>query len=766
MASKINICCGPIVGLITSNSVNILLEFDDDIKGVRCIFINRSNPNLSKISEAKPSGLPTFEVPINDDKLDFKKGISKVVRYIIDLPENSKIEFKVIDTRIANLEYGTARFHTFSSSPLNFSTICVSNECGQNNELLKNLHDRIVKEDGDSVDLLLHLGGQVDLCEIINNLLQSQEVINSMNRMNHDQLTNFLKEEFRKCYRRNFTSEYMRKLLSICQNLMIWNEKDSLIGYNQTHWKSKIKVQVDLVRCAHSIYCEYQRQLWDPVYIKNPQKLREHHAHKWGKYGLFIFDTKGNLYSGNEMISGSQITHLKKFVENPSDMEILIFVSDMPFVSDIPVECLKKAMNGEESLINTWPCRESSYYLIYRFLEKWQRDNKNKKVLLISGNSPNHMYGSNTEITNKMGNFTMSQISVGSNMANAQPNISGLPIKLRYKKWEIIQTPILDDNYGSVSLFIKDGLNNLSTEIVTLSGKHKMVSSSTQLEDLSMVPSYPNQLIEESIALAKLNERIKTSAEISDDFIKINDILRPMIVDVQDDEIPTTESGIGIAQQLLGESMTESEMPKIIQKQLKGPIKQEPVKREPVKREPVKQEPVKQEPVKQEPVKQEPVKQEPVKREPVKQEPVKREPVKQEPVKQEPVKQQQKVNNKIKIPPNLTPSSPQDSELIKEPSTIDKEYYDKLLNYLSENFSTENKKMKFIKDNNEDDENDDDNIEDEEEEILKNAIDNILNKMDDRNQISSENNNVKIISDKGSDISVKSKERKSKYYLA
>jgi hypothetical protein len=443
---------GPIIGLVSSNSANILLEFDEDIINLQCVMINLSNQQVCYISTS-------------NGKLNFRKNIPKVITFI-DLPSNTLLEFKITDVRIKNSI--SAKIRTFSINPDEFNVVCI-----KYNDI--NLW-RHIAEQNNRIDLLLHLGSQVDLYECVHTLLQDEIKINIINTI--DDAHNYIKEIFRSCYRTNWSRQYIREIMASCQNLMIWDEHDSLIRFNKTiahpsqsiqltqpegndniskgndnifnmnEWNSKIKKNIDLVKCAYEVYCEYQKQLWQPLSEIKTLKFREHHYHKWGKFGVFMIDTIGNLHTSKELLSRTQIRDLQKFRNSP-ELNFFIFASPESFINNMPCD--------NDIVLNTWPSHDKKYYIVFKYLEKWQKQNQDKKIILLSGN-----YGANTTITNTHHGHMMNMISVGyyDNKVMSPKKI------IKYKKWIIQQHLFLENSYSSIVLHTKDNVPIIDAKLI------------------------------------------------------------------------------------------------------------------------------------------------------------------------------------------------------------------------------------------------------------------------------------------------------------
>jgi hypothetical protein len=451
-----NVICGPIVGLVTCNSANILLEFDKDISNLECSLIDQSTKGLEfKIS--------------NNNNLTFTAYEPKVLKF--ELPEkndNNNYMFVIRDMRVKNNSMHNACFHTFGKNCKKFDVVTVScNQVSQVNNwdnpsenLWINI-DAKMKNNYEMVDLVLHLGGQVDLHGRLNKLLADSDFVTKANQLTSEQLTTALTMEFCEVIRSTFCKKYINNILSSAQNLMMWNSCESLEDYNMNKFNKAIKVNVNLLEIAKNVYRKYQRALWDTEFKDTDS---QYSCHKWGKYGLFIFDIKRKSNDeSTRSLSREQIVDIKKFSEDPK-LQILMFGSNIPIISDLPEECLKQAKTDPTNL-NRWPCREKAFKMIFRYLEKVQSE-LNKTPIILTGNCENTSFAGKSIIVNNLTGTSITQLCTGPIVGNASKNIG--KYMLSYKNnWNIVHTSTNNNNYAALSISVRNGNNNISSNIVT-----------------------------------------------------------------------------------------------------------------------------------------------------------------------------------------------------------------------------------------------------------------------------------------------------------
>lgn len=459
---KIHIITGPILGKITHDSVNILLEINQDIADLECTLIN-----ISDLSH-----------PSSRVILEFVKCRPGVYTFT-GLKPNTSYRFVVTDKRITDEERikNEARITTFSEKPNKFDVIVVSGNELKNikdwlnseENMWKHLYERFAIER--QYHCIVHLGNQVNLRNCVEYLLKNQKLLMNIKK---EEVHDYIKEIFRVTYRTNWSKKYVKQVMGMTQNLMIWGSGDSLlychqkdntlsiVDYCTNEIKKNVGVEVNMYKIAHEVYCEYQRQLWDNSNVIHP---REFHYHQWGKYGLFFFDMKGNRlknYGGSSSVSllgNTQVKALKEFLNCP-DLEIPIICSDHPFVE------ILDDFDDDGSGTTAWPSHEKDIYNIYRFLERWQITNKvGKKIILLSGSMEN---GGAKIIINNQKDMSKQivQMSCGP-IADKVSQLSAKTTDIVYRKWNIKHIGIAKSNYGKINMSIHDGRNVIVAEIVT-----------------------------------------------------------------------------------------------------------------------------------------------------------------------------------------------------------------------------------------------------------------------------------------------------------
>lgn len=481
------ISVGPVVGLVTHNSANILLETNFDIRNMRCILVNNSEIRRS-----------VFELPTSNHIMTFRANVPKLIT-LTNLPECSSLEFLIVDQRVSNRDKSSASFHTFKKCPKSFNLICLS-ETGHSDgqSLLRTVSEKVSSS---HIDLVLHSGGQINLKNIINDFLNNAESVRLANQLSPESCTAYIEELFRDCYRKCWNNEDMKVILSSCQNIMMWNASDSLIDYDQSKWKSLVRHNICLMKCARKVYCEYQCLTYNKSYCN------------WGRYGLFLFDSHNQCYK-------KQFEDLESFLSSESD--ILILSSNYPFV-----DVLNKQMEA-------WPCKYKILYLMFRYIERWQRMNKNKKVVLLSGCDSNTKCGMKTNIDNLGYNTTTSQITFGPLSQSTAINNDMQDYDMKYKRYNISQKILPENNFGVIKFFVHDGKHSVGIETVTKEKPYQQVDYTIpNVSGIEKDVEPEADIDRDSIDLVKLNPT-KTIIEVDEVPAKITDTESSNILNVKE----------------------------------------------------------------------------------------------------------------------------------------------------------------------------------------------------------------------------------------
>eukprot|EP00928_Gymnodinium_smaydae_P029647 TRINITY_DN22271_c0_g1_i1.p1 TRINITY_DN22271_c0_g1~~TRINITY_DN22271_c0_g1_i1.p1 ORF type:complete len:600 (-),score=42.08 TRINITY_DN22271_c0_g1_i1:196-1995(-) len=350
------ITCGPVIGTVTQDSANVLLEVDEDCM-MTCV--------------ATPSGGGKEVV----DKRMFKKNLPGVFRlqnllpgtpYTVTFsplapPQKLEIMHRGCSFRTMPLAEQTRRLRVIALS-------CdYPDRLGRGNE---NPWDGVAKicAEGEC-DVMLHLGDQVytkarnattAAMRVMKSLnLSAADVSANLREKMHNRASHYLQES----YRATWAGTSVAKAMANTSHLMIWSDND--VSNDFTVLRNSDGTQYylkDYLQVAMGVYRMYQRQLWDPsCYDGTEQDLlrcrtlgyekdevQEWHFHQYGPFGIFMIDMRGNRINPNgeikdgPIMSEAQRKALQDAFATPG-LRCMLIGAEIPFVGDPPDEIKEKA---------------------------------------------------------------------------------------------------------------------------------------------------------------------------------------------------------------------------------------------------------------------------------------------------------------------------------------------------------------------------------------------------------------------------------------
>ncbi|CAM9574609.1 unnamed protein product, partial [Choristocarpus tenellus] len=161
-----------------------------------------------------------------------------------------------------------------------------------------------LKEPWHGLEVILHVGGQVDLtsafetCGTFLSEVEDKRRQGKVSPAAEAQAMIAVKERFREEYRKIWNQPSTRQVLSSCQHLMMWGQSEACNGYSRKGALEKFGlVGRRLLRLAREVYREYQRQLWDTKWGTKLQVGLHHHeayytTFRWGTIGVLSLDSR------------------------------------------------------------------------------------------------------------------------------------------------------------------------------------------------------------------------------------------------------------------------------------------------------------------------------------------------------------------------------------------------------------------------------------------------------------------------------------------
>jgi hypothetical protein len=496
--NNVHILCGPIIGRVTHDTANIVLEIGGEIPSIidlECVLVTTKDDKTITLT----------------NKLSFEKNRPRGYSFT-KLKPCTNYRFMIVDSRISEQERRTrtANIRTLAINPTRLRVVFTSNELKQSDN----------KEDGKSIldssndiDYVIHLGNQLNPLSALNKYLSDSNNMKTIVNMKTPEKEEKIKELIRTSYRTTWNGVQWRRILSSFSNLMIWGSHDSVFE-DASQYR---ELQVNIISLAHDIYREYQRQLFAPLEatITKTNKPREFHYHRIASFGIFIFDFRGNRLknytcnTNDKLLGKTQYACLKKFLEDP-ELKNLVVCTEYPFVNKLPsgsiIDTIKSMFispsNSQKVVISEFPCVDKDLYVLYKILEKWA---ENKKLLLVSGNN---MLGglSETYISNRTTGTIIKQLSVGFTEAPKESHNTTMV----YKKWDIIHRPYNNqEKVNSVLIEISE-TSQVSEKFINI---HKRFGD--ELSEINL-PSHKSKVEEKGCVVTKLmklyDDNIPTSS--------------------------------------------------------------------------------------------------------------------------------------------------------------------------------------------------------------------------------------------------------------
>jgi hypothetical protein len=424
------IVCGPIIGRISANSVNLMLETDIDIENVVCTVMDQHTMEVAELQLSCKALVPKVWT-INGLQADRK--------------------YSIICNELEN--FIDVSFHTIKENPSRLEFIGLS---AWDEGLAKHMLQHI-----DGTDAVLHLGNTVATHRFVT------DFINTLDKSLSLEETNVIFEQkLRQQYRRCLTqTPSFRKLLASCQNLFIWGVEESITWpYAETY-----QVQItELWQIATRVYRQYLRAVWDDDMTEElGNKPRECYKLQWGHIVLFMTDVYGNrlrnwkLDRNAGFLNNTQVAMLKSLVDEKHRTDAIIFASPLPFIGMTPEQCLADRLG----VLDSWPCLEIDFYKIFLFSQKW-----GGCTSFIAG-------GTECGITTLIEYVTEHESSKTTKRKTSQVVAARLDEKwtpvsyskvANYQNWSFAHNEFTDHAWANVVIEYKNGLFHTHAKLVTL----------------------------------------------------------------------------------------------------------------------------------------------------------------------------------------------------------------------------------------------------------------------------------------------------------
>jgi len=385
------ILIGPIIGLVTSNTARVILEFSED--GVVTASLSSRNNYFIETIKVEKEKVVVFKF----------EGLQPETEYQFNVEEvNSQIpsKFKTLSDKLTDKPFRVA---VCSGNDVVFNT-----ELGENS-LYNNLANRATNG---QLDLIIHNGNQVYIdhkeqyCNPLhfNVYYYCYNMIKKKNPKDWPKYESQIIKNMKELYRRTWSGK-VAEAMANCPNIMQFDEHDI---HNNLGYESKYDTPNDchnfITNCARKVYYEYQRQLREDVdYVHFEGVKSDYFSLVLNNVGFFFLDHRGeraNWYNNNDCnltndgfgigygynesekyFGNDQTNHLKNCLNNKfKDCPIVIIISQNPIVLHNEDEAINEKQ-FEEFIYND----KDKYGEFLRILANHKKQSK-QEIFFVSSN--------------------------------------------------------------------------------------------------------------------------------------------------------------------------------------------------------------------------------------------------------------------------------------------------------------------------------------------------------------------------------------------
>jgi hypothetical protein len=198
-----------------------------------------------------------------------------------------------------------------------------------------------------------------------------------------------VKEMFRSLYRQSWNHPPQKAIMSRVSNQMILDDHDIRNGWGILEEdKNPETIEYQLGQCAHSVYEEYQVQLWrdiDPNFHVDYRVLRRSNS------AVFIMDVRNPrtfCYHENAPYVGpEQMNGIEKLLKDPT-LKNLLLVCSIPIIMGSEFTTgLAACFDVTYDIRDSWsiPEHRPEHLKLLRLLEAWRREDPSRKLTLVGG---------------------------------------------------------------------------------------------------------------------------------------------------------------------------------------------------------------------------------------------------------------------------------------------------------------------------------------------------------------------------------------------
>ena len=394
--------CGPVIGLVSARSANILLEVDTEAPNLRC---GLKQEFTEEISTYMSVGLHAYRPRV----VSFE-GLWPDTKYDIFVPEIS--------------DDPVGRLHTFPED-LNKIRIgvvsCDNNTFKSNYDMWKRMWEVMQEEE---FHVLLHIGDNVYLddnfaasrsvAEIVRGddvydpekvdpsipYVKARALLRKTPRDQWIAKSTEILDIYRQKYRDTWGRRYKKEVLSHVSNLMILDDHEIREDFGRLPEDSdRDSAEYYLGRLAYRVFYEYQRALWDPRCVEpdRDEYTNEFVSVNFGHLGIMMLDSR-TTWSLNKdkrpedddsYFSQSQMKSIASNLRSRDNIRLWLVVTPLPliFMKKKIAELSKYLVHPKDDLDSYINMKhESDLVALLEEIRDWKLSRGgNSDLLLLSG---------------------------------------------------------------------------------------------------------------------------------------------------------------------------------------------------------------------------------------------------------------------------------------------------------------------------------------------------------------------------------------------
>jgi hypothetical protein len=407
---SVRVMLGPIVGLVTQHSAVILLEVAED-GPVSCVLTDSVSGEQTRSQQLMTGRHPhSFRFTTLRHECSYMvsfEGIQNASTFTgsFTTPHYNPTRFNVM---VVSQDKSFAS-NSPAVAPVNHTNM--KDDTAGTDTNVMNIISSLTQLPHNGVDVVLHIGGQVEVENMIEQtltILQQKERA-GMSLSDREEMENQALECIRNAYRSQWSLPQNRRMFAHGSHVLVWGEADMPTGFTSVGGVQRAGTPVTptLARLMRLVYREYQRQLWDPDFDidvhaaadggrkdgGDVQNLpSEHFYQRWGRFGIFVLELQSNrVYEDGRsrpeasIVGDNQWEALEEALAN-SELEMLLLGSEWPFVDDSPSDAkIKGAHNSYKHILRRWPYNGKELQKLLRIMFDWQSHDKAREVQFVCG---------------------------------------------------------------------------------------------------------------------------------------------------------------------------------------------------------------------------------------------------------------------------------------------------------------------------------------------------------------------------------------------